>query len=139
MLPGEGGVSATGEYQYRIPVEAPAGRAGVQPSLALVHGSRGGNGHLGVGRQLHGLSEINRCARTFATEGHADGVRFEYESRADRSVAYLHGVAFKTTVRLKSILLDAPDPVAPALLWRYDLADRRTPRRLSGTPVALLR
>src|SRR5690348_17132806 len=70
VLPGKGSVSATGEYQYRIPIDVPAGRAGVQPSLALVYGSRGGNGHLGVGWQLEGLSEINRCARTFATEGY---------------------------------------------------------------------
>ena len=77
LLPGKGRVSATGEYQYRIPIDVPQGRAGVQPSLALVYGSRNGNGYLGVGWQLQGLSEINRCAKTFATEGHADGVNFD--------------------------------------------------------------
>ena len=77
LLPGMGSVSATGEYQYRIPIDVPQGRAGVQPSLALVYGSRGGNGHLGVGWQLQGLSEINRCAKTFATEGYADGVNLD--------------------------------------------------------------
>ena len=77
LLPGSGSVSATGEYQYRIPIDVPQGRAGVQPSLALVYGSRTGNGHLGVGWQLQGLSEINRCAKTFATEGYADGVNFD--------------------------------------------------------------
>ena len=76
LLPGRGGVSATGEYQYRIPIDVPAGRAGVEPSLALAYSSRSGNGHLGVGWQLEGLSEINRCAKTFATEGYADGVNF---------------------------------------------------------------
>src|SRR5512132_3386174 len=272
LLPGRGSVSATGEYQYRIPIDVPAGRAGVQPSLALAYSSRGGNGHLGVGWQLEGLSEVNRCAKTFATEGYADGVnfdgddvfcldghkliavsgsygadgteyrteedsfaritlyrspkqridrfvvqtkegrirtyappepltsydlpggksreviswplreehdrsgnsilysyerqgalaayplqnggdfleyyparidytrnveeapgsgprsvRFEYEKREDVSVAYLHGVAFKTTLRLKSILLDAPNPLTPELVWRYDLAYERSP------------
>ena len=77
LLPGRGSVSATGEYQYRIPIDVPAGRAGVQPSLALAYSSRGGNGHLGVGWQLEGLSEVNRCAKTFATEGYADGVNFD--------------------------------------------------------------
>ena len=77
LLPGMGSVSATGEYQYRIPIEVPAGRAGVQPSIALVYGSRGRNGHVGVGWQLEGISEINRCARTFATDGYADGVHFD--------------------------------------------------------------
>ncbi|MEO5730730.1 MAG: SpvB/TcaC N-terminal domain-containing protein, partial [Byssovorax sp.] len=60
LLPGMGNVSATGEYQHRILIDVPQGRAGMQPSLALVYGSRGGNGHLGVGWQLQGLSEINR-------------------------------------------------------------------------------
>ncbi|MEO5727904.1 MAG: SpvB/TcaC N-terminal domain-containing protein, partial [Byssovorax sp.] len=77
LLPGTSRVSATGEYEYRIPIDVPAGRAGMQPSLALAYGSRGRNGHLGVGWRLEGLSEINRCARTFATEGYADGVHFD--------------------------------------------------------------
>jgi hypothetical protein len=77
LLPGMGSVSSTGEYQYRIPIEVPAGRAGVQPSLALVYGSRGRNGHVGVGWHLDGFSEINRCARVFATDGYADGVQFD--------------------------------------------------------------
>jgi len=263
-----GSVSATGEYQYRIPIDVPAGRAGVQPSLALVYGSRGRNGHVGVGWQLEGLSEINRCASTFASEGYADGVsfnrsdafcldghkliavkgsygghrteyrteddiyaqivsyqsndqvsgfqvrtkdgrlrayralappalvpgqaamptiavswplhreadrsgnaidysyqgngtlyqpssnytvvneaveywpsridytrtagspqtpgprsvRFEYEDRTDKSIAYIHSEPFATTKRLKSILLDAPNPSASELVWRYDLS-----------------
>jgi RHS repeat-associated protein len=77
VLPGAGSVSSTGEFQYRIPIDVPAGRAGMQPSLALVYGSRGRNGHVGVGWQLEGISEINRCAKTFATEGRADGVHFD--------------------------------------------------------------
>ena len=77
LLPGMGSVSSTGEYQYRIPIEVPAGRAGVQPSIALAYGSRGRNGHVGVGWQLEGFSEINRCARVFATDGYADGVQFD--------------------------------------------------------------
>ncbi|MEO5730463.1 MAG: hypothetical protein ABI134_04620, partial [Byssovorax sp.] len=43
LLPGMGSVSATGEYQQRILIDVPQGRAGVQPSLTLVYGSRGGN------------------------------------------------------------------------------------------------
>jgi hypothetical protein len=49
----------------------------VQPSIALVYGSGGRNGHVGVGWQLEGVSEISRCARTFATDGYADGVHFD--------------------------------------------------------------
>ena len=77
ILPGAGSVSSTGEFNYRIPIDVPAGRAGMQPSLALAYGSRGRNGHVGVGFQLEGISEINRCAKTFATEGLADGVHVD--------------------------------------------------------------
>jgi hypothetical protein len=77
VLPGAGGVTPTGEYTYRIPIQVPAGRAGMQPSLALVYSSRGGNGMLGVGWHLEGLSEIDPCPKTIATEGLSDGVHFD--------------------------------------------------------------
>jgi RHS repeat-associated protein len=76
-LPGGGRVTPAGEYTYRIPIEVPPGRAGMAPSLALVHSSRGKNGHLGVGWQIEGLSEISRCPRTFAVDGFSDGVRLD--------------------------------------------------------------
>jgi len=49
----------------------------MQPSLALTYTSGGGNGHLGVGWSLSGLSEIRRCHKTKATEGLPDGVDFD--------------------------------------------------------------
>jgi hypothetical protein len=70
-------VTATGEYEYSIPIDVPDGRVGVQPSLALTYSSRGHNGHLGVGWQLRGFSEITRCAKTFATESVSDGVHYD--------------------------------------------------------------
>jgi RHS repeat-associated protein len=76
-LPGGGSVTPAGEYTYRIPIEVPPGRAGMAPSLALVHSSRGRNGHLGVGWRIEGLSEISRCPRTFAVDGFSDGVRLD--------------------------------------------------------------
>ncbi len=76
-LPGHGEVTPTGDYVYRLPIEVPEGRAGMQPSLALAYSSRGSNGYLGVGFHLEGLSEISRCPKTLATEGKADGVHFE--------------------------------------------------------------
>ena len=64
------------------PAQKLAGRAGMQPSLALVYGSRGKNDQLGVGWQLDGLSTIGRCPTTFATEGRADGVRSDEGSES---------------------------------------------------------
>jgi hypothetical protein len=73
-LPGSGSVSSTGTYIYTIPIEVPPGRAGMAPALALRYSSNAGNGVLGVGWTLSGLSIISRCGQTFSTEGISNGV-----------------------------------------------------------------
>jgi hypothetical protein len=78
-LPGAGEVTPEGAYTYALPLEVPPGR-GVQPDLSLRYSSRGGNGHLGVGFSLGGLSSIQRCYKTIAADGVADGIE---KSRGD--------------------------------------------------------
>lgn len=68
-LPGRWAVTPTGGFTYALPLDIPAGRAGMQPSLALTYASGGGNGHLGVGWSLAGLSTISRCTRNLAEDG----------------------------------------------------------------------
>jgi Salmonella virulence plasmid 65kDa B protein len=74
-LPGAGSVTATGEYRYELPIEVPPGRLGMQPALSLVYTSNAGNGLLGVGWTLDGISAIKRCPKTFATDGAAIGIQ----------------------------------------------------------------
>ncbi|MFN4329271.1 MAG: FG-GAP-like repeat-containing protein [Limnobacter sp.] len=64
-------VGATGELNYDVAVRVPPGVAGVQPSVKLSYNSQFGNGILGVGWSLDGLSAITRCPSIPA----ADGVR----------------------------------------------------------------
>jgi RHS repeat-associated protein len=73
-LPGSGEVSAQGQYTYSIPIEVPAGRGGMQPSLALSYSSSAGSGILGVGWSLSGTSSISRCVQTLSTDGQVQGV-----------------------------------------------------------------
>jgi RHS repeat-associated protein len=75
-IPGEFSVDPSGASNYRIAVGVPPGVAGLTPELALVYSSRGGNGLLGVGWELSGLSAITRCPTTTAQDGvgNADGV-----------------------------------------------------------------
>src|SRR4051794_8338846 len=59
-LPGSGSAGVDGSYTYKIPLEVPAGRMGMQPNLELVYNSKAGNGILGVGWSLSGQSSISR-------------------------------------------------------------------------------
>ena len=63
-------VSESGSASYSVPILAAAGTAGVAPQLSLNYSSSGGNGLVGIGWQLNGISSIARCRQTL----HQDGV-----------------------------------------------------------------
>lgn len=76
-LPGSGSVTPTGAFTYDMPLDVPAGVAGLSPKLSLHYQSNAGNGSLGRGWSLAGgASSIEACNKTVATEGAADGVGF---------------------------------------------------------------
>jgi RHS repeat-associated protein len=75
--PGEFSVSDDGTAQYTVPLWVPAGRGAVTPQLSLSYSSRAGNGLLGVGWSLGGLSTISWCGRTIAQDGYTDGGHFD--------------------------------------------------------------
>ena len=57
-------VSHDGAALYSIPIRLPRGRGGFVPrELALAYNSNAGNGMVGVGFQLAGTSQIQRCTR----------------------------------------------------------------------------
>ncbi len=75
------GVSPSGAFQFQIPVMSPAGRNGVKPNLSINYSSSQGNGSLGVGWAVSGLSAISRCGQTVASNGKNTGVSHSSSDR----------------------------------------------------------
>jgi hypothetical protein len=54
-------VSPDGSWNDNFPIQTPAGRNGVQPSISIVFNSNTGNGVVGVGANICGLQHITRA------------------------------------------------------------------------------
>lgn len=73
---GHGSVTEDGAAVFDIPLFLPAGRNGIRPELSLHYHSRQGDGLLGTGWSLSGLSMITRCARNELIDGVTRDVQF---------------------------------------------------------------
>ncbi len=67
--PGSLQVTSSGAAAYEIPLWTPPGVGAVDLKLSLAYNSRAGNGVLGQGWSLAGLSAIAQCNKTFAQDG----------------------------------------------------------------------
>ena len=76
-LPGEVVVDNLGSSNYAIPIAVAPGTAGLVPDVSLVYSSQSGNGPLGVGWSIGGLSSISRGPRTYLHDEAPAGVQFK--------------------------------------------------------------
>ena len=72
-----------GSAIYNFKIAVPPGVAGMQPQLSLHYNSQSGNGYMGVGWNLDGVSSITRCSQTQAIDGdnHTFGVQYNSNDR----------------------------------------------------------
>jgi Salmonella virulence plasmid 65kDa B protein len=79
---GSHSISLTGSASYSIPINVAVGTQSVMPSLAIGYNSHAGNGLLGMGWNLGGLSAISRAGKDIYHDGavaaveNTDGVDF---------------------------------------------------------------
>ncbi|NOU15931.1 MAG: hypothetical protein HOO91_00030 [Bacteroidales bacterium] len=68
-------VSPSGAATYQLPIQVSPGSHGMQPNLSIVYSSQSGNGLLGWGWNLAGLSSISRVGKNTYYDGTSDGVK----------------------------------------------------------------
>ena len=62
-------VDESGSATFTVPILTAPGSGGVAPQISLNYSSQGGNGPLGVGGSLGGMSAITRCGQTLEQDG----------------------------------------------------------------------
>ncbi|XYH93819.1 RHS repeat-associated core domain-containing protein [Sorangium sp. So ce1128] len=80
-IPGTFSITSTGEAVYTMDLASLPARAGVGPRIQLVYRSDGGDGVLGAGFSLAGLSAITRCPSNLAQDGEIRGVRYDADDK----------------------------------------------------------
>ena len=74
-------VDERGAATYSVPIMTVAGTAGVAPEVALVYNSNAGNGIMGLGWSISGLSSIMRCRPTLHQDGASKPIQWNAEDR----------------------------------------------------------
>jgi RHS repeat-associated protein len=80
-IAGSFNVSPSGGATYEIPIEVPIGLGGLEPKLAIAYNSQIGNGLLGWGCNLSGLSAITRVPQNLYSDNAVTGLAIDGTDR----------------------------------------------------------
>lgn len=80
-LKGNFEVSATGAATYTVPIDIPPGTNGVQPAVSIVYSSQSGDGKLGYGWNIGGLSAITRVNNNFYLDSNKKEIQLDSTDR----------------------------------------------------------
>src|SRR3990167_4584568 len=80
-LAGSFSVDQEGNANYDIALKSSPGTAGMAPSLSIHYDSSGGNGLMGMGFSLQGLTAITRAPQNYAQNGKIHTVNFTNDDR----------------------------------------------------------
>ena len=80
-LPGQLTITPQGSAHYEIPLTLPPGNTALAPKLTLVYDNQIGNGWLGIGIELRGLSRIERCPASPLLDGAVGDVNYDAGDR----------------------------------------------------------
>ena len=75
-LSGSATVSPTGAAVYSVAIEAPKGVGDLMPSIGIAYNSQTGNGLVGYGCNITGLSAITRGTKTIAHDNTVKGISY---------------------------------------------------------------
>ena len=70
-------VNSKGAATYNIPIFTPPGTHGMQPDISVAYNSQGGNGLMGIGWSLSGLSAITRINKPYYVDEDINGINLD--------------------------------------------------------------
>lgn len=80
-MPGAFNVSSGGSASYSIPIATSPSASGIQPSISMVYNSHEGNGIMGVGWNISGISAITRISKNYYYDGKKGGINLTSTDR----------------------------------------------------------
>lgn len=98
-IPAKANITSTGGATYTIPIYTPLGTAGMVPSLSINYNSQAGNGLLGMGWNLAGISSITRVNKTLYHDNEVSAINYTASDRFALDDNRLMAIAGTTTYR----------------------------------------